>query len=241
MRGFVGVALLGAWGLAWAGEPHVVRGGFEPGDGYRELTFTFEVSPELPTAPTVRLLQDPPETPIPLDVTSEDKGRYTVVLKELPAPAAEGRLLIELHDGERIEPHHADFVVRPHDPTRVGSHPSLDGTVVVDVPQKDAPPDLTLVLGAVDLPLDGLPDGIAEQDVLATWSLDLSTLPKTFDGWVLMVGAPDDAEPRLFWRPTGGVAWKETDRLPLYEHAVVTAPVPGPGTWIAVRSEGGAR
>jgi hypothetical protein len=154
------------------------------------------------------------------------------VVGELSELEASGRLLIEVPNGDRLEPHRADFTVRTHRGERT-AHPSRDGRLVLVPAPTSLADDTSVLIGQVELPLDPLPGGVEPGAVLAAASVEWSEDPASFDGWMVDFAALH-AAPRLFWRPVGSDEWKELGARSEPDQAEVVGEVLGAGTWLVV-------
>jgi hypothetical protein len=216
---------------------HLVRSRFEPGPSDGELTFIFEVGPAPQTLPIVRWLgATPHDDATMLVVRTDPTGRFSATLPNVP-PVVEGRLLIELSDpGTRSDLHSADFALLKHIADGPSSRPSRDGHFVVFTKPEGVSPELRLLIGSVEQPIESLPRGVTERNVVGTYSVDFLPASAGVDGWQLtMALGQNDANPVLFYLPKGRAEWRVLVSTAIREHPLLGAAFAGPGTYMLVR------
>lgn len=226
---------------AQPGEPtktHLVRSRFESGPAEGELTFVFDVSPVPESLPRVSLLGATPRVDARrLEVKSNQSGRYSVVLANVP-PLADGRLLIELSDPNTgtHDLHSADFALREHVANGPASRPSRDGRFVVFTKPEGVSPGMRLLIGSGDQPMEDLPPQVNDKSVAAAYSIEFLPASARVDGWQLtMAVGATDANAVLFYLPKGGRRWRLLESAAMEEHSLRSARFEGPGTYLLVR------
>lgn len=216
---------------------HLVRSRFEPGPSDGELTFVFDVSPAPQALPIVRWLGAAPhDDATMLVVRTDPTGRFSANLPNVP-PVTEGRLVIELPDpGNRSDLHSADFTLLKHTADGPSSRPSRDGHFVVFTKPEGVSPELRLLISSVEQPIESLPRGVTDRNVVGTYSVDFLPASARVDGWQLtMALAENDANHVLFYLPKGGTEWRVLDSTAISEHPLLGAPFAGPGTYMLLQ------
>ena len=217
-------------------KAHVVRSRFEPAAADGELNFTFDVSPAPQTLPSVRWVAAAGDSAKTLTVRSDETGRYTVVLSDV-AKVTDGQLLIELVNpgSESFEIHRAEFALREYVADRPASRPSRDGRFQVFTKPEGVSPELRLLIGSSEQPIERLPSGVTNEAVAGVYTVDFLPAANP-DGWLLTMPVPrNDAHPALHFLGKGQKVWRVLDSRLLESPPLLGAGFAGAGTYLLVR------
>lgn len=216
-------------------KPHVVRGRFEPGSTDGELTFIFEVSPKPEALPNVRWVAAAGDDARTLVVQSDETGRYSAVLAGVPK-VSDGQVLIELSnpDNKLAEVHGAEFALREQVADRPAARPSRDGHFQVFTKPEGVSPELRLLIGSSEQPIENLPKGVTTGAVAGVYTLDFLPAANP-DGWLLTIAAPTGAHSVLFYIAKDGAGWRVLNTKMIESHKLLSADFAGAGTYMLVR------
>lgn len=214
-----------------ANGAHVVHSRFETDRD--SLAFVFDVSPPVESTPAVRWL-DGTDTERAVDVL-RDGDRYVAFLPAL-APLGDGRLLIEINDPKTGFPefHTANLARRAHVGDRPAARPSRDGRFQVFSQPDGVSSSLAFAIGGSEQPLGALPPDVRADEVRGTYSLALDSDDR-LDGWMFTIAFDDaDGTPAVYFLPERADVWQLLEGNVLEEHHLVSAGLPGPGTFLIV-------
>jgi hypothetical protein len=172
-----------------------------------------------------------------LEIKSDPDASYTAVLNDVSS-VTDGEVLIEIAaaDNKSVEIHRAEFAVRQHFASGPSSRPSRNGRFVVFTKPERVAPELRLLIGSGEQPIDKLPDGVASEAVSEVYSLDLLSASNRVDGWLLtMVVDRSDNKPVIFYLPKNSQAWRTLSSTPVEGHDLIGATFAGAGTYMLVR------
>lgn len=217
-------------------ENHAVAARIEAGAGDRELKLAFTVSPVVPVAPTVRWLGIGRADAQNLEVKSDSLGHYSARLGDI-GNVDYGQLLIEFPntpDGQR-ELHGADFAFREIIANAPSSSPSRDGHFVVYTKPDGVARGSRLLITSGELPIDALPAGLSDRDVLGMYSVDSVPSSTKMEGWQMAISIPQgEARPALLYLAKGAKTWKPLETGVIKGRPMLGAAIPGPGTYLLV-------
>lgn len=217
-------------------KAHLVRGRFEPGPADGELTFIFDVSPTPESLPNVRWVGASGDNSKTLAVSSNESGRYSVVLADVPK-VSDGQVLIKLSipGSESFEIHGAEFALREQVADRPAARPSRDGHFQVFTKPNGVSPELRLLIGSTEQPIENLPRGVTNGSVAGVYTLDFLPAANP-DGWLLTVAVtPSDPHAVLLYHPKGDAAWRTLSSTQLEGHPLLGVNFAGAGTYMLVR------
>jgi hypothetical protein len=217
---------------------HAVGVQFELAPAKGPTTISIKVTPPVRDLPIVSLIGGPQHETKKLSVRSERSGIYTAVIGDV-SQLVDGQILVEL---QGVQPglhelHTADFSVREVPGRNPSSSPSHDGHFVVFTKPSEVPQSQLLLIGSSEQPIDALPPGIANRNVVAVYSFAfLSQQRLDLSSWRLtMTIPPNDGEQKIFYLARPGEKWKELQSSLIVGHPLLTAAVAGPGTYLFVR------
>lgn len=219
-----------------AQENHIVASRFEAGPTDGELTLIFTVNPGIRNLPSVRWLRAAGGDTKTLNVKKDLKGRYTAVLGDV-SHAIDGQVLIDLSDSKAgtHELHSADFALREPVTKGPSMSPSRDGHFVVYTKPTDTSPVVRLLISSSEQPIDGLPTGISNRDVVGAYSLTFLTPNDTTKDWQLTMANPTNGKLALFYLAKSGTQWKPLKSTFVEGRPFLAAAIAGPGTYMLVQ------
>jgi hypothetical protein len=219
-----------------AQESHLVAAQFQAGPTDGQLTLMFSVSPAVRDLPIVRWLRAAGGEAKTLEVKKDPKGRYSAALGDV-SHAIDGQVLIDLSDSEAgtHELHSVDFALREIITKGPSMSPSRDGHFVVYTKPTDASGVMRLIISSTEQPLEALPPGVSNSDVIGAYSITFISPIDTPKDWQLTIANPADEKLAIFYLAKSGAAWESLKSAPVEGHPFLGAAVPGPGTYLLVQ------